>query len=694
MTFRIADTFTDSLARLTGDEQKAVKITAFELQMNPANPGLQFHKLERVKDKRFCSVRVSRDIRMIVHRTEASLLLCYVDHHDDAYQWAERRRLETHPKTGAAQFVKIRETVQKIKVPTYVPAEPQPAESKPTPVEKRYPFKDVSDDDLLKYGVPEDWLADVKAADEVGWIGLADHLPSEASEALMLLAIGETPVVPELVEKPADPFEHPDAKRRFQLVATSDELQRALDYPWDRWAVFLHPSQRDVVARQFNGPARVAGSAGTGKTVVAMHRAAAMAKRDAETKVLLTTFSRGLARLLRVKMRRLLGEELDGRVLVRSLDEVGLDVYEKAYGHAKVATAGMLRKIMDAASAAVGDHLFSVEFLLDEWADVVDAWQIDSWEGYRDVPRLGRRTRLGEKQRQKLWDIFEQVHERLRDGAVVTMPRVFATATEMVENGQAQVATHVVVDEAQDISVPQLRFLAAVAGEREDGLFFAGDLGQRIFQTPFSWKALGVDVRGRSRTLKVNYRTSHEIRSMADRLLGGEVADVDGEVEQRRGTISAFNGPEPVVQLFEDEKQEIERVGAWIDERLAAGVAAHEMGVFVRSEAELARAMTAVKQYGKGVARLDRHSEPEEGKVAVRLMHDAKGMEFRAVVVMACDDQVVPLQSRMEAISDAAELETTYETERHLLYVACTRARDYLFVTATKPGSEFLADMA
>lgn len=123
MDFRIADTFTDSLAKLTGEEQRLVKTTAFDLQMNPANPGMQFHKLDKAKDKRFWSVRVNADIRLIIHKNESSLLLCYVDHHDKAYRWAERRKLETHPTTGAAQLVEIRETVQEIAVPRYIEVE-------------------------------------------------------------------------------------------------------------------------------------------------------------------------------------------------------------------------------------------------------------------------------------------------------------------------------------------------------------------------------------------------------------------------------------------------------------------------------------------------------------------------------------------------------------------------------------------
>ena len=174
MEFRIADTFTDSLAKLTGDEQKAVKTTAFDLQLNPAHPSLQFHKLDKAKDRRFWSIRVSSDVRLIVHRTDSSLLLCYVGHHDTAYQWAERRRLETHPKTGAAQLVEVRETVQEIMIPRYVEVmQPAPAQTAPP---KPLLFTGISEDELLGYGVPAEWLADVRRADEDTLLQLADRV--------------------------------------------------------------------------------------------------------------------------------------------------------------------------------------------------------------------------------------------------------------------------------------------------------------------------------------------------------------------------------------------------------------------------------------------------------------------------------------------------------------------------------------
>src|SRR5579863_9520711 len=245
MEFRIADTFTDSLAKLTGDEQKSVKTAAFDLQLNPAHPSLQFHKLDKPKDRRFWSIRVSSDVRLIVHRTESSLLLCYVGHHDNAFQWAERRKLETHPKTGAAQFVEVRETVQEITIPRYV----EVAQAVPP---KPPLFAETSKDQLLRYGVPAEWLDDVRNANEDTLLELADHLPAEAAEALLDLATGSPPQIPQVkyslkgplweVRKPTapvDPFEHPDAQRRFRVIRDVEELERALDYPWDKWIVFL-----------------------------------------------------------------------------------------------------------------------------------------------------------------------------------------------------------------------------------------------------------------------------------------------------------------------------------------------------------------------------------------------------------------------------------------------------------------------
>ena len=687
MQFHIADTFTASLARLPNEQQRAAKTTAFDLQTNLAHPGLSLHKLTGTKDPNFWSARVNLDLRIILHRAGENVVLCYVGRHDDSYQWAERRRLEVHPTTGAAQLVELREVVQEVVVPVYVEAEQQ---APPAPL----PFAYLPDDQLLGYGVPLEWLEEVRAADEDSVLDLADHLPSEAAEALLELAVGKTPQPSLPAPSGADPFSHPDALRRFRVMRNVEELAEALEYPWEKWTIFLHPAQLGLVERNYNGPARVSGSAGTGKTVVALHRAAFLAKSNPDARILLTTFSDALANLLRAKLELLVHQEVspNGKIVVDSLDAVGTSLYEAQFGPPQFAGRETIGALVEDAAVKDGTN-FSQAFLLTEWERVVDAWQLDTWDDYRDVARIGRYRRLSETQRRSLWSVFQRVRSDLREQGLLTKSEMFGQLTRHISETGYPPFGFIVVDEAQDVSVAQLRFLAALAGGRPNGLFFAGDLGQRIFQQPFSWKELGVDVRGRSQNLRINYRTSHQIRTQADRLLDPEISDVDGNSEERKGTVSVFNGPQPSIQVLEDEEAEFSAVSDWLTARFREGLQPGEIGLFVRSIDQIRRAVAVVERSWLPYSILDEDEEAEEDCLTVGTMHLAKGLEFRAVAVMACDSEVIPLQSRVESIADEADLEEVYNTERNLLYVACTRARDHLLVCGVKPVSEFLDDL-
>ncbi len=753
MEFRIADTFTASLARLRADEQKAVKTTAFDLQVNPARPGHRLHRVESARDRKFWSVRAGRDLRIIVHRTAADFLLCYVDHHDRAYRWAERRRLERHPRTGAAQLVEIREVVREVtlevEVPFPVPSQPEATaledavEASPAPVSAPVEvpsggpaasaaaappaepaklagpplFANRTDEELSSYGVPADWIGEVRTATEESLLETAEHLPAEAAEALLELAKGGTPAIPPPLPPAADPFDHPDAGRRFRTMADREELERALDAPWEKWTVFLHPTQRELLERDYGGPARVAGSAGTGKTIVALHRAVHLASEDPDSRVLLATFSTPLANALQRRLRLLLGSRprLGERIEVHSMAGLAERLYRLNLGSLSQASEEQQRELLRSAAANVADDGFSHRFLWAEWSGVVDAWQLGNWEEYRAVPRLGRRTRLAEARREVLWRIFAKVRDELERQDFLTTAGMFRRLEDHFNHARKPPFDYCVIDEAQDISVAELRFLAALSEDRPNSLFFAGDLGQRIFRAPFSWRKLGVDVRGRSHTLRVNYRTSHQIRRQADRLLPARIADVDGIEEERRGTVSAFNGPAPEIRVVESEEAEIADVSEWLRDLLqaagtsfsearpddadedAGGLRPGETAVFVRSSRKVERALRAVAAVGLDAAPLDAGETTGPGfvgeAVVVGTMHRAKGLEFRAVAVMACDDEVLPLQARIENVVDEADLEDVYNTERHLLYVACTRAREHLLVTGVKPASEFLDDL-
>jgi len=678
MNFHLADTFTTALARLPAQEAKLVKTSVVDLQIDPTGKGQSFHRVERAKDPNFWSVRVSRDLRLIVHKTASSLLIAYVDHHDDAYAWAQRRRIEAHPTTGAIQIVEIRERVEEAMLPA-APQLPFPD----APVSALRLFAKLTEAELLSIGVPTDWLADVSTATEDSFLDIAAHLPGEAAEALLQYVDSGRLAKPAPVST-TDPYAHPDAQRRIRIVANEDELRLALDFPWERWGVFLHPSQRAMVERSFDGPARVSGSAGTGKTVVALHRAVRLARADPARRILLATFSEPLARELASKVK-VLAPEASGivpRITVSDWANVADELFQLSTGRRpRIAGAEALAELIATAAAEADVRGFSDRFLLSEWTNVVDAWGIDGLEAYAQVPRLGRRSPLGPKQRERLWSVFDRVRSALSARGLFTRSSVYRQVAADYRVRTDKPFGAIIVDEAQDLGPAELVFLSAITPGHADALFFAGDLGQRIFQHPFSWKALGIDVRGRSSTLKVCYRTSRQIRGMADGLLPGALRDPDGNQEDRDGTVSLFDGPAPVVSILDSYDAEIAVVAKFLEDAISDGVAPAEIGIFVRDPASMGRARSAAQRAGV------------DSEATVALMHLAKGLEFRAVAVVACDEDSLPLQSRIEDAADEGELDDIYETERQLLYVACTRARDRLIVTGITPGSEFLKDL-
>lgn len=686
MTTILADSFQAALANLNGQEQRQVKITAFDLQTEPDRPGLQFHRIDKSKDANFWSVRVNKDIRIIVHKLGSSLALVYVGHHDDAYRWAERRRMEVHPTTGAMQIVEVRERVVEIEARAdqgnFVFADP---------VRERPLFAALNEADLLSVGVPGDWLTDVATAGEDRFFEISPHLPQEAAEALLEYAATGAlrPAAPPV----ADPMRHPDALRRFRIMDGIDELRAALDAPFERWAIFLHPAQRATVEREYTGPVRVVGSAGTGKTVVALHRVVRLLDENRAERILLTTFSAPLAQTLEVKLALLLGDRQNfrDRVTVASFETAAHELVTLATGHTpyRVDTP-TLRAIVIKAAEELGVTEFSSQFLVSEWEHVIDAWQLQTLDEYAAVPRMGRKNRLGAKQRERLWRVFERVTNELLKKRLTTAATIFSQAAELHGARDTKPYDFIVVDEAQDLGVPELRFLVAISSARPDALFFAGDIGQRIFQQPYSWRGLGVDVRGRSYTLKVNYRTSHQIRRAADWLLPKSVRDVDGIQDNRQGTVSVFDGPEPILHLVDDAEAERAAAVRFLQAIADEGIEPSEIGIFVRSEAELPRARAVVA--AAGLEYRSSTDRPRPGAALLGTMHLAKGLEFRAVLLIACDEDVLPLPERLQDVADEFELDEVMATERQLLYVAATRARDRLYVLGLSPGSEFLED--
>jgi AAA domain len=482
----LAVTFNRSLDRLTAGEQALAKQVVVDYMTDPTRPGLSLHRVDRARDRRFWTIRSGLDLRIVVFKEGARSVFCYIGHHDDAYKWAEGRRFEVHPITGAAQIVELEEVVRKeIRVVSRDTMQPGLLAGE-TP------------EYLLSLGVPESFINLVRSVDEDGLLELLRHLPEEAQEALLELAAGNRPAAASVpaTNRTADPFVHPDAQRRFWVVSDQEMLSQALQRPWAEWLVFLHPSQRAAVERSFNGAARVSGSAGTGKSVVAMHRAAHFARISEGGRVLLTTFSKTLAGRLSDGMDTLLGPASDARTRV---EVAHLHAY--AYAHVsrlerpEIADDRTIdRLIKEARGNLDGD--FDVNFLRAEWDAVIDFWGVSSFDGYRDIQRIGRGAALTPAARKCLWDVFAKVRAGLASRKLHTFGDICDLLRRRIEADSARPFTDVIVDEAQDFGPREMRLVASLAPP--GALFFAGDVGQRIFRWPFSWTAAGIDVRGRS----------------------------------------------------------------------------------------------------------------------------------------------------------------------------------------------------
>lgn len=677
MRVLLANTLSDSLVRLDAQSQAAAKQAVFDFMENPTRPGLKKHRIDNAKDKGFWSIRVNQDVRAVVHEQGDTAVVCYVDHHDAAYRWAERRRFEVHPQTGAAQFVTVDERVEIKRVVKEVEEEPAV-------------FKKHDKDYLLDLGVPVQWLDYVRTVGRSKLDTLIELLPEEAAERLFDLADGR-PVPRPLKLESKDPFAHPDAQRRFRIIDSTAELKVALNAPWEKWVVFLHPSQRTAVEKTYAGPAKVSGGAGTGKTVVALHRAAHLVKANPNARVLLTTFSTTLAARLQQQAELLLQGTDRKRLTITNLHKLARDVWTRVNKRGlKILDGEPLRRHIEQALRATPASGLSLRFLKGEWEVVVQPNGVATWDQYKSVQRTGRGVPLGAKQRKAVWDVLQRVVESVSASGLMTWDRVCHDVAALVKRTASERFEHVVADEVQDFGLAELTLLRGLVTPGKNDLFLCGDIGQRIFKGKSPWLAAGIDVKGRSTKLRLNYRTTEQIQRLADRFLAGRLSDNDGEAEER-DTLSLLKGPEPEVKGYASVADETEALSAWVVKLQEEGFRPRDIAVFARSENVLSdRVQQTVDSLGLNWSSLKDEETIPDATVPIGTMHRAKGLEFKAVAVVGCDKGVLPNQLALRDLEDPADIESVKEQERSLLYVACSRARERLRVSFAGEPSEFL----
>jgi superfamily I DNA/RNA helicase/mRNA-degrading endonuclease RelE of RelBE toxin-antitoxin system len=675
MAVAIEVSFFSATQKLTNEERGRVLTFVNKFLENPAHPSLSLERVQQAKSDNVWSARVSRELRVILFRDGKDCVLVYVDHHDDAYQWATSRSIARHDYTGALQIIAL--PTSKATGTTALPTSHQGL------------FAPYTDGYLHSLGVPQLWLPTIRQIntdDEL--IEVLQKLPQDVAERLCDVAAGRLVTPPAPISVLSAAAEHADQARNLFVVRSRDDLRPLLDAPMATWIAFLHPTQRKLAYSSFNGAVKVTGSAGTGKTVVAMHRARHLAQQG--QRVLLTSYVNTLCHNLRRNLQLFCTSDELQRITIATVHTIAHTLLKEA-GEAwqPVEDQQIIERLQPL--LATRPCPLDAEAILVEWRDVIQAQAISSWEGYRSASRTGRGRPLTVKDRKVIWEIVEQLQHLMLKRRETDFSGLCRQALELLVTGRMRSPFDaVIVDELQDLGASELRLLAALAGKGADRLMLVGDGGQRIYATKYSLKSLGIDVRGRSHVLRLNYRTTEQIRRFADRILGDEADDLEGGRESRRGTVSLLSGPEPSRKSFPTRSEQCDFVAAQISQLLRIGRTPDDIAVFARQANLLDMIETRLKRAGVPWHRLSREEFPQAPMVSLGTMYRAKGLEFKCVFVIDASDNYLPAAAVLGKKTDAQLREDFIEQERQLLYVSVTRARDAAFVTWAGKPSRFL----
>ncbi len=693
-TVSVSDTFQKAIERFSSKDQSKILKFLFKFLENPASPGLNLESVNHAIDPGMKSARIDRGIRAIVHQAGKAFTLLHVDSHDDAYKWAAKRRIENHPVTGALQLVEAAESVEPaIQAVATVPHVDS------TEVAPKRIFASFDDAYLLSLGVPQDWLLPLRQIENDDQLLLAaSRLPPEVGDALVALASGEivTPPVPVAQGKKTS-SKSSVATSRFWVVESAAELMDILSKPLEDWIRFLHPTQRKLVQAKFAGPSKITGAAGTGKTVVGLHRAHRLASDG--KRVLMTSYVKTLcqnnARQLAILQSGAIIKEEGGpaatKVVCNTVHAEALHLAKKLEPRIKPIPADKIAPLISRFHSR-GDASISIGFLETEWHGVIEPQGIFTWEEYRGATRYGRGKPLTVKQRKSCWQVFEAVREAMASAGQVTWAGICKVAREGLEAGKIDSPYDaVIVDEVQDLQVQEILFLNALAKDSPGELMLLGDAGQRIYPGGFSLKKLGINTVGRSHILRINYRTTEQIRKFSDAILPDSSEDFN-EGAEKRNSVSLLHGPTPELRAFDGADTQVQFVVEQIRSLAAEKIAPHEIAIFARTSNHLKPYESALHSAGISTVPLDSDDTDESiDGVNLGTMHRAKGLEFKVVFVVDANDTVIPNQFVMGKMRDQGDYDDAFQRERQLLYVAMTRARDELFITYVGKPSQFLA---
>jgi hypothetical protein len=693
----ISSDFLTSFSKIPQSQQKKVREFVTRFQNNPTSASINYEPIHDAHDKRVRTVRIGLDYRgVVLHPEQGDIyLLVWVDHHDEAMEWAKRKVFEINAITGALQVIDSKqvEKAEAIRNHTTIAMYDDTL------------FGTFQDNDLLRTGLPKLLLPTIRQLHQPEDLDeLQPYLPEEAYEALYWIAnLGYS--IDQALYEVSNPaaidskdfskaLDHPDSKRRFVVVKSVDELVEILNEPLEKWRIFLHPSQASLVSRDFNGPARVLGGAGTGKTVVAMHRVRYLAKKmfKAPTdRILFTTYTKTLAGNIRENLKHLCGPEIE-RIEVVHLHSWAVNFLRSQGVNFQIASKEEIHQCWRDAFSASGTAEWSEFFIKNEWERVVQAQGISKLDDYLQIPRLGQSVRLSRPQRAAIWDIFDEYKRNLNIlGKLEWIDVIRQTRLYLAGKGEILPYRAAIIDETQDLHPEELKLIRQIVPEGANDLFFVGDAHQRIYGRPVVLGKCGINIKGRSSKLRINYRTSEEIRNWSLAVLSSHpIDDLDGGVDSNQNYRSLLHGLSPSVQCFQSLTQERKYIIDTIKSLQTDGVNLDTICLVARTNKQL------TEDYVPGLQNAhidhlvlspDTAENAAEG-MKLATMHRVKGLEFHHVIIAGVNAGIIPWESSQK-LDDIEQYDSELQ-ERCLFHVACTRARDTLTITSYGLPSRFL----
>ena len=694
MRLFLGDTCWEKLFLLPKKVQKKVVEFQDKFKKNPHGHAINLEPIAGFKDGNMRTARIGDDYRAIIGLLpNDDYCLLYVDHHDEAMQWARNKRFERNKMTGTIQVVPILTT-----------AEPASTVSA-TETSQPLPFAAYSDEQLLKIGVPENLLALVRGIRDLEDLDKnEDNLPADVFEHLFDLLDEKNidQIIAEIEEgrNASDDAQNANNKSHFIEITGENELEKYLDGDFEKWQIFLHPTQRVLVESDYKGSVKVTGGGGTGKTVAALHRLKRLSEGAPRKSVLYTTYTKALIRNVRQKIRNLHVNEdacvidnIDG-LLSEVASKYGikpkgwnvLDYIKVDYGKTK--NQEIWEDIVDNNLTA-----FDADFLYQEYLDVIAYNNITDLKAYLRQPRRGRSKALSVKQRMEIWKLVEMYVAEKKEQHYFDRSELFnITANYLNDNGIHPFA-HIIADEIQDFSNPELRFLRALTPEGPNDLFMVGDPYQRIYNNrQINFSSVGINVRGkRSRRLKVNYRTTEEIKRQAVSVVKGCAYDnFDGEAEKLDGYVSLMHGPQPEYNVYPSPQEEQNAVLKFIKECHEGGISYKDIAIANPRRDGLRDFQSSLHISGMPYKNLENSDSGDIDGIVLSTMHNMKGLEFKVVIITGINHNSFPSKPYNWNGMDKREQTNHMMNQRSLMYVAITRAMQKVLITGVGEKSELL----